>query len=243
MRCPTCDCEIPDDAVFCVFCGTKVQQALYVASNSETPPAPPAVPSTSKATNKLAIAALICAIIPFTSLVAVPLALVAVFLIDANRDTQKGMGLAVAAGMVSMLWLFILLVGGLYWANKESGGQLGSEIIEGMKYGSGLQTEPSTVFTLAPRYETMSESDFAHLTKKLQDTERILKHNLEKAHIAKSISTIYQSQTIIVRMYDLKDKQKARAILTDSKLPVRLEILSEYRWEAGPFGGIKQQQK
>ncbi len=51
MKCPTCDASIPDDAAFCLKCGTKVGAAAAsaaVAPNANTAPGSPGVSAPGK---------------------------------------------------------------------------------------------------------------------------------------------------------------------------------------------------
>lgn len=100
MTCPTCHAEVPEGTAVCVQCGTDLATGQAVAGSE---PSPPAVPATERPFSKLAIAALIFAVVFWP--IGFLLAIAALYFI--SRDNLRGRTLAIIATFVSVLWFLL----------------------------------------------------------------------------------------------------------------------------------------
>ena len=129
MFCRNCGKQVADQAIVCVSCGCPPRNGTNFCVNCGTPtspvaqscthcgvglpaPPPPIVPEHERKTSRMAIAALILAIVPtcIGQLVAIGLAIGALVAISRPVNKLKGQGIAIAGLVVACLSFFIVPV-------------------------------------------------------------------------------------------------------------------------------------
>jgi prepilin-type processing-associated H-X9-DG protein len=110
MFCRNCGKAVADDAVVCASCGCPPRSGTNFCANCGAPASP--APEPERKTSRMAIAALILAIVPtcIGQLVAIGLAIGALVAIHRAANKLKGQGIAVAGLVIAVAGLVIAVV-------------------------------------------------------------------------------------------------------------------------------------
>lgn len=235
VSCPVCGKQVIEGSDFCTFCGTNMHLSPAAAA-AEYKPVPQDIPDSMKQNNKVAVAALICGAIPVTAIVGFFLALVAIFMIDANRARQKGMNLAVIGGMLSVLWCIVGMVALFYVIGERGGGDFGKTFTKSMKYSQSMQTQGSLNLTLVPADPIAAQRMGPEaLKRKLSETSDIIEKRISDSRSAAGVIPSVSTGILILIIPGVKDRQKVIDIVTSTEgMPIALKVINEH--SSGPGG-------
>jgi|GEM_PF-6536150 len=239
ITCLVCGKQLIEGSDFCTFCGTNLKIAPSVASTVYRP-VPSVIPDSMKKTNGVAIAALICGIIP-TIFVGFILSIVAIFLIDANRARQKGMNLAVIGGMLSVLWVFGIFFSAFYLTKKETGVDLGKTFTQSMKYGPVIEAKGALILACVPADIAQQQRIGPEaLRLKLTQASEIIEKRIKDSGAAAGVVPTVGPDSLILAIPGVNDRQKVIDIVTSTDgMPLALRIVRETNKKPGAFAGYE----
>jgi prepilin-type processing-associated H-X9-DG protein len=109
MFCRNCGKAVGDDAVVCASCGCPPRSGTNFCANCGAPASP--APEPERKTSRMAIAALILAIVPtcIGQLVAIGLAIGALVAIHRPANKLKGQGIAIAGLVIAQVMAYLVM--------------------------------------------------------------------------------------------------------------------------------------